>query len=181
MENYREFITYLSQNKIDRIFLNSDVEHAIEVFIKLFETANDTIRIYAACLSNEVTNDPRYIKALSDFIEKDGHLKILLNNFVKEKVLTSNLFKRLAYYVDEKRNIEIKTTKAKFYRTDDTEKKEIHFTVVDSISYRLETDIEKRTAVCNFNSEVIAKDMVAKFDDVFNHSKNSVDLKELFK
>lgn len=181
MEKYRQFISLLSDNHIDRVFLNSDEKHAIEVFVKLFETAKSTIRIYAACLCNEVTNDPRYIKALSDFIEKSGTLKILLNKYDRELAINSNLFKRLAYYAENEKPIYVKTTKSKFYNSGDKDKKEIHFTVVDNISYRLETDIEKRTAECNFNSEPVATNMASLFDEVFERSDETINLKEMFK
>ena len=40
MEKYRQFISLLSDNHIDRVFLNSDEKHAIEVFVKLLKRLN---------------------------------------------------------------------------------------------------------------------------------------------
>lgn len=180
IDEYRDFVRYLADTRDTRIFLNSDEEHALEVLVQLFHQANKTIKIFAGCLYEHVGNESAYVSALSDFIEKGGELRILLNNYNQEKAKNSLLFRRLAMYAKQNRNIEVKETKAKAFFKADPEK-EIHFTVVDNLGYRIETDIEKRTARCSFNDSAIAKATSDFFDHLYTDKRATVvDLNNIF-
>ena len=182
MTTYKEYVSFLAQNKIDKNFINSDQEHALAVFVNLFKNAQEIVRIFAGCLASKVSNDSEYIIAISDFIEQGGTLKILLNKFDEIAAKNSNLIKRLSFYKYQGKPIFIKKTDAKPYYASDPEKNEIHFTVVDALAYRIETDIETRTADCNFNNEPLAKNIAALFDKVFDDPDSvDVDLISLFK
>ena len=167
MESYKAFVRQLSDKKENRVFLNSDPKHALEVLTEIFRQSESVIRIFAASLCREVSNEPDYIEALSDFIEKDGQLRVLLNRYDPEEARQSNLFKRLAYYESLQKDISIKKTNRIFFRSNDPDKKEVHFTVGDDRAYRIETDIELRTASCNLNDPETARKMIAQFDEIF--------------
>ena len=64
IEEYRDFVRYLAETKDTRIFLNSDEDHALEVLVQLFKTAQNNIRIFAGRLYEHVGNKPEYIEAL---------------------------------------------------------------------------------------------------------------------
>lgn len=179
--DYRIFVHSLAKNREDRIFLNSDEDKAIVVLVQLIQNAQQELRIFAGNLCNRVGEDSDYIIAISEFVERGGSVKILLNNYDSSCAKNSNLFKRLAYYLAQGKNIIVKETTAKPYRTSDIDKKEIHFTVGDHLGYRIETDIERRTAECNFNSPQVAK-LIADFFDGLFESKDSkhIDIKGLF-
>lgn len=181
MKRYIEYISKLANGRINENFSNSDDEHALEVLINIFQISNETIRIFAGSLCSDVPNNPRYIAAISDFIERHGRVRILLNNFRKEDAKNSNLFKRLAYYASlENTDIQLYTTKAKPYLTNDPQKKPVHFTVGDVSAYRIETDIEKRTTNCNFNNPEGAKKLIAFFDQIEGRKAEKIDLNECF-
>ncbi len=178
MENYKKHISYLAKNKISQIFSNSGEEHALEVFSQIFSESKEVICIFAESLCSHVPQNPQYIQLLSEFVEKGGKLEIILNNFNIEKTLESSVIKRLAYFISEgNENIEL-------YQTDVTAyagKQEMHFTVADNHIYRMEIDIEKRVANCNFNDE----DVAGKLMDLFNKIKEDastkpIDLLDLF-
>lgn len=178
---YKVFVRTLARNSEDRIFLNSDEDKAIVVLVELIHRAQKELRIFAGNLCNDVGNNSDYIIAISEFVEKDGKVKILLNDYKIECVRDSNLYKRLAYYIAQGKDISVKKTNAKPYRTSDIEKKEIHFTVSDNTAYRIETDIEKRTAECNFNSPQVAKGIADFFDGLFEAEESeNIDIKGLF-
>ena len=121
------------------------------------------------------------IIALSEFLERGGSLKILLNKYDKEIAKSSGLYKRLAYYKEKDFPIVVKETQAHPFFTSDPDKKEIHFTVADEKSYRIETDIEKRTAECNFNNPNLAKGITTFFDGLFSREDaKEIDLIKLF-
>ncbi len=168
MNNYRKLVESLAQSNEDRLFLNTDEEHALIVCVQIFKKAQNIIRIFAGCLCKHVGNEPEYIEALSDFIERGGVLHILLNEFDETCAASSPLFKRLSYYVSENRPIEVKRTDLKPYLASDPTKQNVHFTIGDESSYRIETNTRDRAAECNFNNPVIAKNTADFFDSLFS-------------
>lgn len=181
MNEYNLFVSELANCQIDRVFLNSDEDHALVVLVNLFRHAKEEVRIFAACLCEHIGNEPQYIEAISELIERKGKVRILLNKYDENLVLNSNLFKRLAYYSSDGYDIQIKTTLAHPFLSKDPKKKEVHFTVADENGYRIETDIEKRTAECNFNNPVLSKGLADFFDKIFNDKESkSIDLNKLF-
>lgn len=182
MNEYRKFIHYLSSNNIDRVFLNSDEDKMLSVFIEMFKSAQKEFRLFSGSLTNDSVNTSEYIEALSDFIEKDGSaLYILLNNYQEDKIKDSDLFRRLAYYQANGHNIILKYTTKELYFKGDKEKIPVHLAVGDQESFRLETNIEKRTAICNMHNPEIARGYISVFDDIFNGNDSTpIDLAEIF-
>ena len=178
---YEKFLQTVADKGENRTFLNSNEDHAVSVLVKIFQTSQSTLRIFAGCLCEHVGNQPAYIIALSEFIERGGKLYILLNAFDENKAKVSNLYKRLAYYKSQGKPIFVKKTPARPYLTNDPEKKEVHFTVGDEKAYRIETDVEKRTAECNFNNPVLASDTALFFDSLFKRADTEeIDIIKLF-
>ena len=178
---YKEFVRSVYASGENRTFLNSDENHALDVLVQLFQSAQSKVRIFAGCLCKHVGNEPEYVIALSEFIERGGTLHILLNAFDEECARNSNLYKRLAYYISTGRPVVIKTTNAHPYRTSDPLKKEVHFTIGDDKAYRIETDIENRTAECNFNNPNLAKATADFFDSLFvRDDAKDLDITKLF-
>ena len=171
MTEYQTFIHNLAVNRINQLFFNSDEEKMRSVFIELFNNSNSEIRIFAGNLCNSSVETDLYIEALSDFIERKGRLFILLNNYDSEVAKSSNLFKRLAYYISEDYDIFIKKTSAKPYiSVPNKDKQYVHFSTGDNQSFRLETDLENRTAICNMNDPTFTGRLVNLFDRIFNDS-----------
>ena len=164
---YKDFVKSLALSNENRTFLNSNEDHAVEVLEQLFQISENEIRIFAGCLCKHVGNRSEYIVALSEFIEQGGTLHILLNAYDEEAARNSNLYKRLAYYIDGGKPVVVKSTDAHPYRVFDTDKREVHFTIGDRKAYRIETDIDKRTAECNFNNPKLAENMADFFDTLF--------------
>lgn len=180
LKEYRDFVRALSETSNGRIFLNSDPDHAIIVFKQIFDQSKDIVRIFAGNLTNVVGNSTEYITSLSDFVERGGKIRILLNNYNEEEARKSNLYKRLAYYQNMGKSIIVKSTSAKPYRTSAPEK-EIHFTIGDYNSYRIETDINDRTAECSMNNTDVAKLTADFFDRLFDAEKaKEIDIQSMF-
>lgn len=180
-KDYSDLVSFLARNEENRVFLNSDEEHALEVLVQLFKISNKHIRIFAGCLCKHVGNMSEYIIALSEFVERGGILDILLNAYDEDSAKISNLYKRLAYYKSIGKPIVVKKTSVHPYLNDDPYKNEVHFTIGDSKSYRIETDVEARTAECNFNNPPIAKSTEIFFDTLFNSDEATViDIVKLF-
>ena len=179
MEKYKEYVANLAKSGTNNTFINSDEQHAEVVFENLFPIAKEYLRIFASCLCSPVVNS-KYIENLSDFIERGGKVRVLLNEYEEEKSQKSNLFLRLAYYKSLRKDIVLKSTDVKPYYANAPENK-VHFTIADNNAYRIETDTEKRTANCNFNNEEVGKGLVEFFDNIFNNvSSKEIDLLGLF-
>jgi hypothetical protein len=181
VEEYRNFVASLAKGEgVNRVFMNSDEDKALIVLVELFKSAKTIVRIFAANLCQHVGNQKDYIEALSDFIERGGEVRILINDYNRNHILQSDLYKRLAYYVSEKKPVFIRETTVKPYYANDESKKEVHFTIADSKGFRIETDTDKRTARCNFNSPEEADGVIKFFDEVFEKSAQDINLTELF-
>ncbi len=178
MKNYITYITQLANSKSNVEFLNSDEEHALAVLVQIIKSAQSTLRIFAGALCSTVPSNPEYISALSDFIEKGGQVMIALNAFSSEDSTNSNLFKRLAYYIELGKDIHIYSTDAHPYLVSDPGKNEIHFTTGDNCSYRVETDIVKKTAKCNFNNPEAAANLIEFFDKIIANKEHSKEITE---
>lgn len=180
--NYIQFIKKLSSENAHQVFFNSNNEKALSVFIELFERSRTEIKIYAGQLCNdEVSNDPKYIIAISNFIERGGRVRIILNNYDADRALNSPLFRRLALYKSEGKDIVVKSAKGRLVSTLDDNKNEIHFCVADNISYRLETNINERTAQCDFNAPELSQALSDIYDSIFEKETSvEVDLVKLF-
>lgn len=178
---YREFVRILSEKSDDRIFLNKGADHALIVLERIFKQSNDTVRIFAGNLCLTVGNKPEYILALSDFIERGGRVRILLNNYDEKLAMNSNLYMRLAYYKSEGKDIIVKKTNAKPYQESDQERKEVHFTVGDNKAYRIETDTNQRAAQCSMNRPDTAEMAAKFFDGLFNSGESTeIDILSMF-
>ena len=57
-KRYKDFVSLLAKNGINRVFLNSDEEHALDVLVQLFNISQTHIRIFAGCLCKHVGNMP---------------------------------------------------------------------------------------------------------------------------
>lgn len=179
ISDYSKFVGGLAKNKENRIFLNSDEEHGLIVYINLLKTAKNQIRIFAGRLCEHIGNKPEFVEAISDFIERGGTVSILLNNYDEKTIVKSPLFMRLAYYISEKKSISIKKTEVTARLGSNGQ---VHFAIADNTAYRLETDIVERTAQCNFNNATIAAKLIEVFDEVFNSNEYSqeINLMSLF-
>ncbi|WP_350456306.1 hypothetical protein [Macellibacteroides fermentans] len=181
MDKYINYVIALARGKVNNVFVSSDDEQAITVLSNIFKNADKEVRILAGSLCSKIANDPEYISSLSDFIERNGKVMILLNKFNENEAISSNLYKRLSYYSSIKKNIVLKSTDAHAYMSNDTYKKEVHFTIADNNAYRIEFDIENKIAECNFNDSVVVEKLKTIYDGVFFSKKNiEVDLLKIF-
>lgn len=181
LEEYREFIRMLSEKSDSRIFLNKGPEHAKIVLEQIFRQSEKTVRIFAGNLTRIVGDDPAYISALSDFVQKDGKVRILLNDYKEELAKESNLYMRLAYFKSEGKDIVVKKTTARPYQESDPDQMTVHFTVGDEKAYRLETDIMNRAAQGSMNRPDVAAKMAEFFDMLFNGEQSTeIDILNLF-
>lgn len=182
MTSYKEFVHFLSSNGLNKIFLNSDLDKMKAVFTEMFSSSKKELRIFAGTLCNNVSNSEEYVETLSDFIENGGHLKILLNSFNEEEAKKSRLFNRLTYYESlDKYNIEIKGTDEQPVMNENGVDTKVHFAIGDKRSYRIETDIDERKAICNMNDPENAKVYADFFDELFDSERSvRIDLKKLF-
>lgn len=181
MTEYQSFIHKLSEGNIDRTFLNSDIEKAKDVSCEIFNKAQFSLRIFAGCLCAEFCNSVEYVEALSDFLERGGSLRILLNEYQPDYVKHSALFMRIAYFLSQGKSVDVRMTNAKPYFSNDPNKKPIHFMVGDEKAYRVEDDIENKHAFCNFNNPSYAESLILYFDKTFMDERTqSINLLDVF-
>lgn len=181
MDKYINYVIALARGKDNSVFLSNDDAQAITVLSNIFKNADKEVRILAGSLCSKIANDPEYISSLSDFIERNGKVMILLNKFNENEAVLCNLYKRLSYYSSIKKTIIVKSTDGHAYMSTDTDKKEVHFTIADNNAYRIEFDIENKIAECNFNDTEVVENLKKIYDGVFFSKKSiEVDLLKIF-
>lgn len=179
--DYSEYISTLRTKRQNRVFMNSDSEKRKTVYRELLKSANSNLRFFAGNLCDEITNSEEFVEGISDFIEKNGKLEIILNKYDEDLIKKSNLYKRIAFYSAQHCAVSVKKTSIAVSIKNNDMETPAHFAVADLLAYRLEVDIDKRIAICNMNDGVFAQKLVETFEQISSSSQTTtVDLVELF-
>lgn len=181
MEEYRRAVEYLASQKMDFDIHNEGDEYAKVVFSNLFINARKTVRIAANTMRNNVVDSQEYQDALDSFLGREGtSLQIIISQLPDNALedSTSNIYRRLslnpAYSAGR---IHIKNANRPLFMMHD---KPVNFCVADGKMYRVENDIEKRTALCNFGNSRRAVFLEDVFDRGYGLLGEELDLNQLF-
>ena len=179
--DYKDYISYLRKNRINKHFLNSDSDKRKTVYLELLKNAKSHLRFFAGNLSDEITNSEEFVEGISDFIENKGKLEIILNKFDESVARNSNLYKRLAFYASRGYNISVMKTPIEVTIKLNEKDTPVNFAVSDTNAYRLEVDVDKRNALCNMNDEEFSQKLIDTFHKLSSNSQTiKVDLIDLF-
>lgn len=160
LKDYASFIESLARENKNEVFFNSCDGRALIVLKQIALSAKKCLKVYCGNLCSAVSNDVKYIEALTKFLEKDTvKMQILFANFSAE-FYNKPIYQLLFIHRDK---ISLRKMLPNTFITKD--QKPIHFTVGDSKMYRLETDIENKKAIGNFNDVTSA----LVLDQVFNN------------
>ena len=181
LEEYKEAVEFFASSHRDFDIKNKGDDCARVVLANLFLNAMHRIRMVAHTLRNDVVDSAEYQDGLDSFLaRKDAKLEIIVHHLppTAKDVNVSNIYRRLRFNpAYEEGRIKIKVAgRDRFFIGD----KPVNFCVADGMMYRLEDDIEKRTAICNFGDNRRAGGLETAFDRVFDSIKETVNLKELF-
>lgn len=183
LEIYEANVREKARSKTDYLFHNEGNDHALIICENIFETAESHIRIAANQLYNdEVVNKPRYIEAMKSFLDKPNtELDIIITNaparedVKQEGTLYGMIYDHSAY---KEGRVQIRVGEGKSFRNDAGEM--INFCTGDDHIFRFEDNIEKRTAIANFNEPKTTQDLVMEFDKVFGVLTKPLNLDEYF-
>jgi len=181
LEEYKAAVEFFAASHRNYDIKNEGNDCARVVFTNLFLNAKQRIRMVAHTLRNEVVDAQEYQDGLDSFLAReDAKLEIIIHHLPEtaKEVQASNLYRRLRFNpAYEEGRIVIKVAgRDRFF----IGKKPVNFCVADGMMYRLENDIEKRTAICNFGDKRKAEGLESAFDRVFGGINETVNLKELF-
>lgn len=181
IEEYREAVEYLAREKKDFDIHNEGNDCAKVIFTNIFINARQTVRIVANTLRNEVVDSPEYQDALDAFLSNEGsELKIIINHLPDnaQEDSANNIYRRLhrhpSYLAGR---IEIREAGRDMFHVGD---KPANFCVADGVMSRVESDVVKRNALCNFGKRDRAVKLEEVFDNGFSSIQNVVDLNQLF-
>lgn len=181
IDEYRQAIEFLASQKLNFDIHNEGDEYAKVVLSNIFMNARNFVRIAANSLRNVVVDSQEYLDALCIFL---GRGNTLLNIIISElpenasEESNFNIYRRLFLnpaYAEGR--IHIKNAEKSLFSLDE---KPANFCVADGLMYRIENDIVKRTALCNFGNKTRALKLEDVFDKGFNNLENEVDLNNLF-
>ena len=145
---------------------NKDMVHAIVVVSLAFQHAERHIRILSHKLDATLYGHPTFLKALNDFIGKDGvKLDVLVED--GEKVGSDNPFVNLTRQVSDKATLK---------RLSDPKKAEAYnfnFMVIDGTGFRFEYDRNEEKAFVSFNDKdqkLVAEQLIEIFEQLFDEA-----------
>lgn len=159
MTDYEKSVNDLAQKNSNFTFENKGSDHAAVVVSAMLKSAKQSAIMYSGDLNRDVTSNEKFSDALNEFLETGITFKLLLDRVPDEEEQSEALKKVLLE--SERSHIIVK-------KISDDGKKHIenlgHFLLVDSKSYRYETDAGEYKALCNFNDKNIGE----KFLNIFN-------------
>ena len=181
LEEYRQAVEYLAKEKMDFDIHNEGNDCAKVIFANIFVNAKQTVRIVANTLRNEVVDSPDYQDALDSFLSNEkAELKIIINHLPEnaKEDSVNNIYRRLhrhpSYLAGR---IQIREAGRDMFHIGD---KPANFCVADGTMSRIERDVVKRNALCNFGNKDRAVKLEEIFDRGFSSIQNVVDLNQLF-
>lgn len=165
---YEEYIKNLSDNNSSDIFYNSSPRHAQIVLTKIIEKTQKHLCIYCGNMTTfEIFDNPDYLNALKNYLNKENvQVEILLSDY-QDAFFKKDIYKLLYEHKD-------KVVLKKTWNKDEIkfDNNPIHFTLSDDKTYRLETDIEKKIAIGNFNDAKTVEVLKGTFYEYFKVSEN---------
>ena len=181
LEEYRQAVEYLAEQKKDFDIHNEGNDCAKVIFANIFKNAKSNVRIVANTLRNEVVDSQEYQDALDLFLSREGaELKIIINHLPTNanEDSANNIYRRLQRHPSYLAGrIQIREAGRDLFHLGS---KPANFCVADGIMSRIESDVEKRNALCNFGK----KDRAVKLEEIFNQGfssiQNTVDLNYIF-
>jgi hypothetical protein len=181
LEDYRKAVESLAQKKKNFDIQNEGDAYAIVIFSNIFKNAENRVRIAANTLRNAVVDSNEYQDALDVFLAKeDTTLQIIVSKLpdnVSERINT-NIYRRLYNHpAYQEGRIHIKNANRSMFKINGAP---ANFCVADGLMYRIENDIEKRTALCNFGNKARALRLEEVFEQGFNSIEKEIDLGQVF-
>ena len=181
IDEYRLAVEYLARAKEDFDIHNKGNDCAKVIFTNIFMNAKKSVRIAANTLRNDVVDSPEYQDALDTFLSnEDAELKIIIRELPVTATDDSpnNIYHRLyrhpAYLSGR---IQIRNAKKDLFHLGSNP---VNFCVADGIMSRIENDVVKRNALCNFGRKDRAVKLEEVFDQGFSSVQEVVDLNRLF-
>ena len=151
------------------------------IFANIFRNARQRVCIAANTLRNEVVDSSEYQDALDVFLGNGGsELQIIIshlpNNATEDS--SNNIYRRLqhhpAYLAGR---IHIRNANRPLFTLGN---KPANFCVADGLMSRIENDIEKRTALCNFGNAKRAQELEEIFRRGYDSLQSEVNLNSMF-
>lgn len=176
-EDFEKIVNDLIANQSKEELLTTDDEKSLIIFTKMFENGKKNLRLFARSLcDNNISNNPRFIIALSDYIDRGGSVRLLLSHYDVEEARKHALFSRLAYYQHEGKDVIMKCTNIVIVDSDDPARNQVKVCVVDNCSYRIDPDFKSQQAKSCFNDETFATSLIEIYDSIFQDQEDSVEI-----
>jgi hypothetical protein len=165
LEEYSQSVNLLADKELNLEFNNKDQHHAAFVMAAIFRTSKQSIKIFTGSFSGEISNNPVYLKYLSDAIVSSNlKVEVIFENRPNESSKCLKLLKDLRANGKDVSIFSLPTD----YKTKVLDKqfggRLGHFTVGDDRMFRYETDKDKFAAYCNFDDKAIVTTLNRNFD-----------------
>lgn len=169
MDAYEQAVDFYAKNCIDSEFPNKGSEHATIVISRIFEYAEQYVKIFSGKLNSDVADNPKFIQSLKRYINSGKKLEVIVEEI--PEIDKSNALKLI---IESSKNpmldVSIKKASNEFLesvRNSFKSKNIYHFIVSDDRAYRVEVDKNNFKARCNFNDTHISSILNNTFSNFF--------------
>lgn len=148
LKDYEFYIENLARDNKDEVFFNSSDDHALIVLKQIVRSVKNELKIYCGNLCTQVSNNIDYLNALKEFLDRSGtKIQVLFADF-NEEFYGKPIYR---LFNEHREQVTLREVLPDHIITKDDVP--VHFTIGDFKMYRLETDIENKKAIGNFNDE----------------------------
>jgi hypothetical protein len=162
LELYKVYIRGLADNNLSEQFKNAGCECASIVLSNIYRKAQKNINIYSKAMSASVTSSDEYLSELENFLNRDGKIRILLEETFDVNSKALEVIRKFGKNVNKVENAGI------LFRIPDNDGDMVplHFTTADDTMFRSEFDVNGHKAFGSFNN--IEETLV--LNDLFNEA-----------
>ena len=182
IEEYKQTIKQFAENKTNYRFQTLGKDYALVIIERMFLNAKSSIKYTTKNLfDSDVEKNMSFIEALCFFLASPQSKLSILVEELPENISDKNPFNpyyRLYQHPAYKQGrIKIGNSKGGHFMNNG---KQIQFCVADSKMYRIETDIDKCLASCNFYDNNMSANLENAFETAFSTIKSFVELDKIF-
>ena len=168
-KDYFRAIDSALESKENRYISNGRPEHAAFLVHRFLTHADEVVRIYSGNLSRthgdvDVYGHPSVVDAAYGFLKRGGRIKVVVQKPLDVPDGTASKDHPFARAASDqcKGSLVIK----KVGSAEQALVPNYHWMVMDTVAYRLETDIENARAHANFGDPKFAEVLASAFDDI---------------
>jgi hypothetical protein len=161
MDEYRKMLDDLMRSERDVIISNGSAEHATPLIAKLFESANQKVKILSGCLNSEIYSKDEVVNAAGSFLLHDGAFMSIIIEGIEDNDIPALISGSESFIgkIRSRFGRDLLSKISVFKGSDEIKKLPFHFMLVDDKAFRFEPNKKEHAALASFNNKGAAANL----------------------